>query len=224
MTTVPYVDRRDAGQKLTLLLKAFEGDSDVLVLALPRGGVVVGYEIARELHLLFDIVVARKIGFPGNSEFAIGAITEDGEGVFDSAVIRAYRISSDYLEEEKEKEQREIFRRLQLYRGDRSPLVITGKKVILVDDGIATGATIRAAIQWVKRKAARSLVVAVPVASRESLEMIETDVDRVICPYVPEDFQAVGNFYEHFSQVSDEEVVEFFRNSLGSAGTRTQNQ
>lgn len=220
MTTVPYVDRRDAGQKLALLLKEFEGDSDALVLALPRGGVVVGYEVARELHLPFDIVVARKIGFPGNPEFAIGAITEDGEGVFDSVIIRAYHISSDYLRQEREKQQDEIFRRLKLYRGNRTPLVITGKKIILVDDGIATGSTIRAAIQWVKRKAARSLVVAVPVASRESLEIIETDVDRVICPYVPENFQAVGNFYEHFSQVSDEDVVELF----GSAGTRTQNQ
>lgn len=220
MTEVPYVDRRDAGQNLALLLKEFEGDSDALVLALPRGGVVVGYEISQKLRLPFDIVVARKIGFPGNPEFAIGAITEDGEGVFDSVVIHAYKISLEYLREEKEKEQREIFRRLKLYRGDRAPLVVTGKKIILVDDGIATGATMRAAIQLLKRKAAQCIIVAVPVASRESLEMIETSVERIVCPYGPEDFQAVGNFYEHFSQVSDENVVEF----LGSAGTRTQNQ
>lgn len=206
-----FKDRKEAGQKLAKKLADYKGRDDAVLIALPRGGVVTAYEIVKELELPLDIVVPRKIGAPGNEEFAIGAITESGEGIFNQESVDATGADKDYIRETVEKEKAEAARRLKVYRGDRTALDLAGKTVILIDDGIATGSTMRAAVASVKARRAAKVVVAVPVTARDTAKVIEGEVDELIYLDAPLFFGAVGNFYEVFDQTEDEEVVEIMK-------------
>jgi len=208
-----FKNRVEAGQKLAKTLGKFKDTEDTIILALPRGGVVVGAEVARELNLPLDIVVPRKIGAPANPEFAIGAITETGVGIFEEMIIGAYGITESYLQNEIKKEKAEAERRLKLYRGTRSPLDLKNKTVILVDDGLATGLTMRAAVKSVKKYSAEKIVVAIPVTSPEAAELVKKEVDEIIYLEAPAFFGAVGSFYQEFGQTTDDEVVNLLKQS-----------
>lgn len=208
-----FKDRLEAGQRLAKALEKYKRQKDTIILALPRGGVVVGFEVAKTLELPLDLVVPRKIGAPGNPEFAIGAITEEGEGIFNEAVIRDYGISKEYIDKTVEEEKKEAQRRLKAYRGDRPPLNLVEKTVIIVDDGIATGLTMRAAIKSCKNKDPKKIVVAVPCGAKDSIDQIKQEVDEVVCLHAPIFFGAVGAFYENFEQTTDEEVIELMKKS-----------
>jgi putative phosphoribosyl transferase len=208
-----FKNRVEAGQKLAETLNKFKDAKDTIILSLPRGGVVVGYEVAKILNLPLDIVVPRKIGAPGDPEFAIGAITETGEGIFDEMTIGAYGITESYLQNEIKKEKAEAERRLTLYRGPRPPLDLRNKTVIIVDDGLATGLTMRAAIKTIKKFGATKIVVAIPVAPPDTAELIKKEVDEFICLLTPTFFGSVGEFYDEFPQTADEEVIELLKKS-----------
>jgi len=182
-----------------------------LVLAIPRGGVVVGYEIAQTLHLPLDVIIPHKLGAPYNPELAIGAITEDGSTVLDDNLITDLGVSQDYITKESERQKKEIERRLVLYRQNQPNLYLKGKDVIVVDDGIATGSTMKAALLSVKNKGARSIIVAIPVGPRSTIKELEKRANRVVCLYLPEYFQAIGQFYVDFSQTTDDEVIGLLR-------------
>ncbi len=188
-------------------LQEYKGDPDAIVLGLPRGGVVVAFEVARALDLPLDIIVSRKIGAPGNPEFAVGAVTEYSVSLPDKRIVQYYQIAPEYINQKMAEEKAEALRRAEIYRNHRPPLDIKDKTVILVDDGIATGATMLAAVKSARKKGAKKIVVAVPVLSKDMLEKMAEEVDAVICVYAPEIMFAVGNFYESFQQVSNEEVV-----------------
>ncbi len=194
-------------------LKKFNNSPNTIILALPRGGVIVGYEVAKILNLPLDIVVPRKIGAPANPEFAIGAITETGVGIFDEMVTGAYGITKSYLQNEIKKEKAEAERRLKLYRGTRAPLDLKNKTVIIVDDGLATGLTMRAAVKTVKILGAAKIIVAIPVTSPEAAELVKKEVDEIIYLEAPAFFGAVGSFYEEFGQTTDDEVIDLLKKS-----------
>ena len=206
-----FKNRADAGQKLAKILGKYQKAANTVVIALPRGGVVVGFEVAKILNLPLDIVVPRKIGAPGNPEFAIGAITETGEGIFDETTIAAYDITKSYLEHEVAKEKAEAERRLKLYRGSRLPLDLKNKTVIIADDGLATGLTMRAAIKTIKKMNAAKIVVAIPITPPDTAELIKKEIDEIIYLDAPPFFGAVGAFYEEFGQTTDEEVIDLLK-------------
>lgn len=206
-----FKDRIEAGQRLAKALEKYKNQKNTIILALPRGGVVTGFELAKELGLPLDLVVPRKIGAPGNPEFAIGAITEEGEGIFNEEIIRDYRISKEYIEKTVEEERKEAQRRLVTYRGERVPLDLVGKTVIIVDDGIATGLTMRAAIKSTKNKDPKKIIVAVPCGAKDSIDRIKREVDEVVCLHAPVFFGAVGAFYREFPQITDEEVIDLMK-------------
>jgi putative phosphoribosyl transferase len=201
-----FTDRIDAGKRLASALKGFSGKKGI-VLAIPRGGVVVGFEIARALNLPLDVIIPRKIGAPENPELAIGAVAEDGSAILDNQLIKYLNVSKEYVEIETKRQKHEIGRRLKLYRQDASYPDLKGLDVIVVDDGIATGSTMKAALASVKNRRASSVTVAVPVGPPSTIEELEKIADRVVCLYTPEYFQAIGEFYSDFSQTSDEEVI-----------------
>jgi predicted phosphoribosyltransferase len=201
-----FVDRVDAGKRLASVLKNFSGKKGI-VLAIPRGGVVVGYVIAKTLNLPLDIIIPRKIGAPNNPELAIGAVAEDGTAILDQNLIKYLGVSREYVIEETESQKKEIRRRLKLYKQDASYPNLKGLDVIVVDDGIATCSTMKAALASVKNRGASSITVAVPVGPPSTIEELEKMADRVVCLYTPEFFQAIGEFYKDFSQTSDEEVI-----------------
>jgi len=203
-----FKDRKSAGRKLAKELKDYKGRKDCIVIALPRGGVVLGVEVSQYLNLPLDLVVPRKIGAPGNSEYAIGAITEDGERIINEPEVKNLGISKEFLEKEIKKEMKEAQRRIKLYRGKSEKNNLSNKTVILVDDGIATGLTMKAAIKSVKKKGAKKIIIAVPVSARDSIREISNTVDNVVCLHAPAFFGAVGVFYRQFSQVEDEEVIQ----------------
>ncbi len=207
-----FRDRSEAGkllgQKLQLELTAFQLNEGV-VLGLPRGGVVLANEVARLLHLPLDIIVTRKIGAPFNPEYALGAINEEGDLIME-------REDERYLDRENlnrliENEKSELVRRLKLYRGNKAPLNLKGKVAILVDDGVATGATMMAAARSAKKKGAARVVVAVPVISKEALERLQFETDKIIFLHLPDFLGAVGAFYLQFDQVTDQEVITFLK-------------
>lgn len=206
-----FQDRQHAGQLLAQALKKYQNHPQAIVLGLPRGGVVLAYEVAQVLHLPLDIICARKIGAPFNPEYAIGAITDLGESFLDEGVIERLDIPPEYLTEERDRQRKEAERRVRTYRNHRPPLILEGKIAILIDDGIATGATMKAAIKSVKAKKAKKIVVAAPVASPDTLQEIEDGTTEVICLSSPRFFQAVGQFYEDFSQTTDDEVIQLLR-------------
>jgi predicted phosphoribosyltransferase len=200
-----FKDRQDAGKKLAEALKKYKNASETIILALPRGGVVVGFEIAKALNLPLDIMVSRKIGAPGNPEYAIGAITETGDAILNENEIKY--IDKEWLKEEIKKEKKEAQRRFMIYRAGSS-LQIKNTTVILVDDGLATGYTMRAAITSIRNRKPAKIIVAIPHGAKDSIEIIRNKADEVVVLYKPIIYWAVGNYYKEFSQTSDEEVIK----------------
>jgi predicted phosphoribosyltransferase len=203
-----YRDRREAGKSLAELLREYAGRDDVVVLALPRGGVPVAYEVAKALRAPLDVFTVRKLGVPGNPELAMGAIATGGVLVLDQQLIQMLGIDRSELERAVTAELRELERREAAYRGERAPPDLTGKTVILVDDGLATGSTMRAAALAVRQLNPARIVVAVPVAAEETCDAFRDVVDEIVCGITPRPFQAVGIWYDDFAQTSDEEVHE----------------
>jgi putative phosphoribosyl transferase len=206
-----FRDRKEAGRLLASELAPYKNQNNVIVLGLARGGVVVAYEVAKELSLPLNVVTPRKIGAPGNPELALGSIMENGEGVFNHAIIRLLGVSQTYINHEIEKEKGRAQQRLTLYR-QYAPLPdIKDHTVILVDDGIATGSTMLASVKAMRQAGAKSVIVAVPVSSTEAYRLVEEVADQVVCPYVREDFIGVGMFYRFFPQTEDEEVIQLLK-------------
>ena len=203
-----FDDRVDAGRALAKALAARKDLGDAIVLALPRGGVPVGYEIAQALGLPLDVLVVRKLGLPSQPELAMGAIASGGAVVLNEDVVRYLGGRRDALEQVKRREQAELERREREYRGERAPLELAGRDAILVDDGLATGATMEAAVRALRAAKAKRVIVAVPVASGEARDRIAAVADEVVCLETPIFFSAVGQWYRDFGQTSDEEVRE----------------
>ncbi len=203
---VPIPDRMAAGRALAGLLEGYRG-SDAIVLALPRGGVPVAWEIARALDLPLDLLPVRKLGMPGHAEYALGAIAGGGVRVLNPQALHGAAPDPEYLEQVTARERRELERREQLYRGERPPPSLHGRTVLLVDDGLATGATMRAAVQAVRRQAPARIVLAVPVASREALAELRARVEEIVCPLVPDWLSSIGEWYLDFAQTEDARVL-----------------
>lgn len=199
-------NRSEAGQLLAARLMAYANRADVLVLALPRGGVPVAFEIAQQLHLPLDVCLVRKLGAPGRKELAMGAIASGGVRVINQDVVDWLHVSPDSIAEVAQREQQELERRDRAYRGERPFPIIEGRTIILVDDGIATGSTIEAAIVTLQQQHPNTIIVAVPVAPPTECQVLENQVDRVICLKQPENLHSISLWYEDFSQTSDEEV------------------
>jgi putative phosphoribosyl transferase len=203
-----FKDRVDAGKKLAKELSKYANRSDVLILALPRGGVPVAFEVAKELNVRMDVFIVRKLGVPGNEELAMGAISSENIRVLNEDVVRSFQIPERVINMVSENELKELERRERAYRGDRPKPEISDSTVILIDDGLATGATMRAAATAIKTKNPAKIVVAVPTGARDTCELFGKEVDEVICVATPEPFYGVGAWYGNFSQTTDEEVCE----------------
>jgi predicted phosphoribosyltransferase len=201
-----FENRRDAGHRLAAELRAYADRPEVIVLALPRGGVPVGYEVATALRAPLDVFVVRKLGVPWHEELAMGAIASGGVRVLDEDLIRVARVSAEDVESVTRAERAELERRERQYRGDRPFPDLTGRTVILVDDGLATGSTMRAAVAALRKEGPARIVVAVPVAARETCAAFRDIADEIICAETPEPFVAVGVWYDDFSQTTDAEV------------------
>jgi putative phosphoribosyl transferase len=201
-----FEDRREAGRALEAPLRQYAGRDDVVVLALPRGGVPVAYEVARALDAPLDLFLVRKLGTPGHRELAMGAIASGGVRVLNDDVVRWYGIPQDEIDAVAREEERELRRRELAYREGREPAPIEGRVVILVDDGLATGSTMRAAVKAVRQRQPSRVVVAVPVGARETCDELSAIADEVFCVRTPEPFSAVGQWYLDFDQTTDEEV------------------
>jgi len=203
-----FKDRTDAGRYLAGKLKEYAGQKDVMVLALPRGGVPVAFEVATALDLLMDIFLVRKLGVPGQEELAMGAIASGGVRVLNEEIIRDLGIPDYAIAAVAAQEQRELERREKLYRRDMGSLDVKGKSVILIDDGLATGASMRAAALALRQLKAKEVIVAVPVAASDTCEAFRSEVDRIVCAKTPEPFYGVGFWYQDFSQTTDQKVIE----------------
>ena len=204
-----FRNRRDAGRMLAQELLHYANRSDVIVLALPRGGVPVAYEVALALNVPLNIFIVRKLGLPGQEELAIGAIASGGIRVLNEDILRLLHIPEEVIDRVAQRELKELQRREQLYRGDNPPPQVEGKTVILIDDGLATGASMRAAIAGLRAQHPARIVIAVPTAAPETCEAFKAEVDEVICAITPEPFLGVGRWYEDFSQTTDEGVRLF---------------
>lgn len=215
-----FQDRKDAGRRLATELLRFK-DRRPIVLALPRGGVPVGFEVAMQLDAPLDIVLVRKLGHPESPELAIGAIAEGDETVLDEASIAEFGIPKAYIDREIAQQKAEIERRQRLYRSDREPPDIGGSTAIVVDDGIATGATMRAALRAVRRRRPKTLVLAVPVAPPDTMEGMRAEADELVCLSTPEAFGAVGMFYADFRPVDDDDVPELLTRASARRRTTT---
>ena len=213
-----FRDRRDAGRQLAARLSARAADPDLLVLALPRGGVPVGFEVARALGAPLDVFLVRKLGLPGQEELAMGAIASGGVRVLNDDVVGALGVPASVIDEVARKEEKELRRREQSYRGSRPVPDLRGRAVILVDDGLATGSTMRAAVRAVKQMGPAKVVVAVPVAAASTRDDLAEEVDEIVCATPPEPFLAVGRWYEDFSQTSDDEVRELLQRAQSAVG------
>lgn len=203
---LPFENRIQAGRLLAQALAKYANRPDVIVLALPRGGVPVGFEVAQTIGASLDIMLVRKLGTPGHEELAMGAIASGGVSVLNDDLIARLHIGPELIEAATKIEQQELERRERAYRGDHPSPVVQNRHVILVDDGLATGASMRAAVAALKQRHPASIVVAIPVAPPDTVEMLREEADKVICLAMPEPFLAVGRWYEDFSQTSDEEV------------------
>ncbi len=203
-----FSNRVEAGRLLAEKLEKYAGRDDAIVLGLPRGGVPVAYEVARRLNVPLDVFIVRKLGAPGFEELAVGAIASGGVRVLNDDVVRALPNADEIIESVTAKETAELERREQIYRDGRPAPDLRGRVVILVDDGLATGATMRAAVAALRQRDVGKIVIGVPVGAAETCREFEIEVDETICAIAPEWFQAVGQYYEDFSQTSDEEVRE----------------
>lgn len=208
-----FKDRYDAGRQLSERLTEYAGRSDVVVLALPRGGVPVAYEVATALDVPLDVFLVRKLGVPGQEELAMGAIGSGGIRVLNEPVVQMLGVSEKEIDRVATQEERELERREREYRNGRPAPEIRGRTVVLIDDGLATGSTMRAAVQAVRRQGASQVVVAVPVAAASTCDDFRGEVDDVVCAVTPEPFYAVGLWYEDFSQTTDEEVRRLLEQS-----------
>lgn len=215
--TQRFRDREEAGRVLAKALGHYARRPDVVLLALPRGGVPVAFQVAEALDAPLDVFVVRKLGVPGHEELAMGAIATGGTRVLNDSVVNDLRIPQAAIEEVAAKERRELERREKRYRGDHPPLDLNGRTVILIDDGLATGSTMRAAVAAVRRKSPARIVIGVPVAARETCNDLSAEVDEIVCARTPEAFYAVGLWYEVFDQTADEEVHDL----LEKARSRT---
>jgi predicted phosphoribosyltransferase len=209
----PFSDRYEAGRVLAGRLRLYAGRPDVIVLGLPRGGVPVASEVAHALGVPFDIFIVRKLGAPGQEELAMGAIASGGVVVINEEVVEGLKIPWDLIDAEISRQRVELTRREMLYRGTRPPIDVAGKIVILIDDGLATGSTMRAAVKALRRKQPASIVVSVPTAAPSTCDEFKMIADACICSITPEPFRAVGLWYQDFQQVSDEEVCDLLARS-----------
>ena len=214
--TQPFTNRREAGRILAELLRGHVPRSNVVVLALPRGGVPVAYEVAAALDAPLDVFVVRKLGVPGNEEYAIGAIASDDIAMVDARTVAVLGLSRHDIDRIVEEERRELGRRERLYRRGRPFPDLAGKTVVLVDDGLATGATMRAAVEALRSRGPAAVIAAVPVASREACAMVAAAADECVCALTPAPFHGVGKWYANFSQTTDDEVLDL----LARADTR----
>jgi len=203
-----FKNRAHAGQELAKALFKYKNQKDTFLLALPRGGVPVGFEISKQLNLPLDVLLVRKLGVPGHKELAMGAIAENGTLYINQDTVKMLNIPTTAIQSIISIETKELKRRSQLYRRSRPPFNLKGKAVIVVDDGLATGATMHAAVNALKQAKVKQLVVAVPVGASSTCKELNKIVDEVICLYTPEPFYGVGNWYQDFSQTSDQEVQE----------------
>ena len=214
-----FPDRSAAGRMLSARLVQFANEKPLLVLALPRGGVPVAFEVAMALHAPLDVFLVRKLGFPGQEELAIGAIATGGARLLNAAIIRSLHLPPEQVEAITERETKELERREHLYRGDRAPLNIDGHTVILVDDGIATGSSMRVAVTALRQKNPRKLIVAIPVAPSSICKQMQHEADAVVCLSTPPDFYAVGEWYREFSQITDATVCDLLDRSRNPRST-----
>ncbi|UZD92892.1 phosphoribosyltransferase [Pseudomonas corrugata] len=215
-----WQDRSAAGQSLVEPLLKYARRPDVIILALPRGGVPVAYEVATALQVRLDLLVVRKLGVPSQPEFAMGAIASGGIHIRNEEMLRAHSIDQDSYDAVVARETRELLRREQVYRGTRPPVLLKGQVVILIDDGLATGASMIAAIHAVQLQAPARIVVAVPVAPPDTVETLRCIVNEVICPLIPERMMSVGYWYSNFPQTSDEEVIELLQRAWQRGSTQ----
>jgi len=212
-----FTDRADAGRRVAGALEAYADNPDVVVLALPRGGVPIGYEVASRLHAPLDLYLVRKLGVPGHEELAMGALASDGTCVVDDDLIVSLHIDDATVDEVIQREIAELRRREAAYRQSRPAVDIGGKIVIVVDDGLATGATMRAAAMALRAQHPVAIVAAVPVAAPRTCASLQRVVDRVVCVYTPEPFHAVGLYYHNFEQTSDDEVRRLLSQSMSAS-------
>jgi putative phosphoribosyl transferase len=213
-----FRDRAQAGQALAQKLSAYKGRAEVLVLGLPRGGIPVAYEVAQALQAPLDVFLVRKLGVPGREELAMGAIASGGVRVLNAEVVAVLAIPEYIIDAVAEREQRELERRERIYRGDRPRAEIRGRAVILIDDGLATGASMRAAVASLRAQDPAKISIAVPVAPSETCEQFAREVDEIVCAATPEPFFGVGQWYDDFTQTSDEEVQTLLQRALAPAG------
>jgi putative phosphoribosyl transferase len=206
-----FRDRTAAGQELAHALRDLQGQSGLLVLGIPRGGVVVASEVARALNAPIDVCLTHKLGAPDNPELAIGAMAESGQVILDRGLIKELWVPHGYIEAEIERQRKELARRARLYRGDRPPPQLPHRTVIVIDDGLATGSTMMVALQALDAQAPASLIAAIPVAPPEAIRRLAALADRVECLLSPRPFWAVGAFYDRFDQVTDDEVTELLK-------------
>ena len=206
-----FRDRRDAGRRLAQKLLHYAGHSDLIVLALPRGGVPVAYEVAVVLNAPLDIFIVRKLGLPGHEELAIGAIASGGIRVLNEDIVRMLNVPEQVINIVAQRELQELQRREKSYRGDRPTPQVRGRTVILIDDGLATGASMRAAVAGLRAQKPKQIVVAVPTAAPETCDALASEVDEIVCASTPEPFLGVGRWYEDFSQTTDDEVRDLLQ-------------
>ncbi|MBZ5667894.1 MAG: phosphoribosyltransferase [Acidobacteriia bacterium] len=216
LEVLPFVDRAEAGSVLASKLSAYSGRDDVIVLGLPRGGVPVAFAVAGTLHVLLDVFVVSKLGTPWDRELAMGAVAEGGVQIVDLSMVEALGISEEDIQEVAAVARKELEYRQELYRSGRQPLDLAGKTIILVDDGIATGCSILAAVAAIRRRKAARVVVAVPVAPASGCSSIRMEADEVISVAEPELFLAVSQWYQDFNQISDEDVRSLLDRSAAS--------
>ena len=214
-----YKDRYEAGKILAQDLERLRGDPGVIVLGIPRGGVVVAFEVARFLEAPLDVYITRKIGVPYNPELAIGAVASDGTMIVEHDLADHLGITSEYIEAETGRQREEIQRRLTLYRGERESPELKDKIIIVVDDGIATGATVRVALRALRHQSPRELILAVPVGPPDTISKLRHEADEVVCPLIPQTFWAVSVFYAVFDQTGDDEVIRLLNQAIRASGT-----
>jgi putative phosphoribosyl transferase len=220
MSFALFQDRHEAGRFLASRLRHLASDPDVVVLALPRGGVPVGFEVARALNVPMDVFVVRKLGVPGHEELAMGAIASDGARFLNRDVLQTVDVPERVIDIVTEKEQRELERQEREYRDERPPVDVSGRKIVLVDDGLATGSSMRVAVAALRQKNPTGIVVAVPVAAAATCANFETEVDQIICGITPDPFWAVGQWYRDFSPISDDEVRDLLRQAASVPGSK----